>query len=393
METKICIKCGTKKPLSDFYFNKKRELYNKTCRVCEYSLRKQREQSKDFAEKKKENQELSRNNKKRCKICLQIKDLSEFYFRKEQQQYRTECKSCMLSKQKEIRDIKSIERKRLKEIEKANKPIPNSKVCSKCNIEKTIDEFRTNKHGYIFTVCKECEYNLNMERYYKEKMQDEHYKAVHEAKLEQDKLFKDHKKRCLVCFQVKDLSEFYYRNDSHDYKNWCKECEKKRTNKFYNEYKEVILEKQHKHYKENRKIMLQRKKEYADSNKEKLREYHTKYVHNRRKNDDIFRLKSQIRHLINQSFRRKGKQKRGKAEEIVGCDFETLYNYLLETYKQNYGIEWNGVDEVHIDHIIPLSTVETEEEIIKLCHYTNLQLLKAKDNLSKNDKLNWKLEK
>lgn len=85
--------------------------------------------------------------------------------------------------------------------------------------------------------------------------------------------------------------------------------------------------------------------------------------------------------------------KRGKAEEIVGCDFETLYNYLLETYKQNYGIEWNGVDEVHIDHIIPLSTVETEEEIIKLCHYTNLQLLKAKDNLSKNDKLNWKLEK
>ena len=33
-----------------------------------------------------------------------------------------------------------------------------------------------------------------------------------------------------------------------------------------------------------------------------------------------------------------------------------------------------------------------EEEVINLCHYTNLQLLKAKDNLCKNSKLDWRLE-
>lgn len=93
------------------------------------------------------------------------------------------------------------------------------------------------------------------------------------------------------------------------------------------------------------------------------------------------------------SFRRKDKYKNKRTEEILGCTFEELYKYLLDSYKKIYGTEWNGTDKVHIDHIIPLSTVNTEEEIIKLCHYTNLQLLKASDNLSKNDKLDWKLDK
>ncbi len=325
---------------------------------------------------------------KKCIKCGIEKPLNEFYYRKDTQCYRNECKSCMLAKQKEIRNKKN----KLRKIEKVNKPIPISKVCSKCQVEKPINQFRKNRKGYIFTVCKQCENKLNMERYYKRKMQDENYKAVYEAKLEQDKLFKEHRKKCLVCFQVKDLSEFYYRSDINEYRNWCKECEKKRTTRFYKENKQDILEKQHKYYRENRETMLQRKKIYADSHKEQLRDYHSKYIYNRRKNDDIFHFKSQIRHLINQSFRRQGKQKDGKIEEIVGCDFKTLYKYLLETYKKNYGVEWDGKEDVHIDHIIPLSTANSEEEIIKLCHYTNLQLLKAKDNLNKSNKLNWRLE-
>lgn len=328
-----------------------------------------------------------------CIKCGKEKPVSEFYFRKELQRYRNECKLCILEKQKESRAIKSIERKKLKELEKANKPTPNSKVCTKCNIEKPINQFRKNKQGYIFTVCLQCEYNSNMERYYKVRMKNEHYKKVYEAKTEQDVLLKEHKKKCLVCFQVKDLSEFYYRKDLKEYRNWCKECEKKRTKSFYNDNKEDVLEKQHKFYKENQKMILQRKKEYAKTHKKQLRDYHQKYVFNRRRNDDIFHFKSQVRHLINQSFRRYGKQKKGKTEAIVGCDFETLYNYLLKTFIKNYGYEWDGIEKVHIDHIIPLAIANTEEEIIKLCHYTNLQLLKENDNLKKNDKIDWKIKK
>ena len=42
---------------------------------------------------------------------------------------------------------------------------------------------------------------------------------------------------------------------------------------------------------------------------------------------------------------------------------------------------------IHIDHIIPLSSGETEDDIYKLCHYTNLQPLWYNDNLKKGSKI------
>jgi hypothetical protein len=47
---------------------------------------------------------------------------------------------------------------------------------------------------------------------------------------------------------------------------------------------------------------------------------------------------------------------------------------------ENHG-EW------HLDHIIPLASATTEEEIIKLNHYTNFQPLWAEENLSKGDRI------
>lgn len=52
------------------------------------------------------------------------------------------------------------------------------------------------------------------------------------------------------------------------------------------------------------------------------------------------------------------------------------------------GVEWIG-QPCHIDHIIPLATAHTVEDVYRLCHYTNLRLLTPEDNMDKSDSLNW----
>ena len=48
---------------------------------------------------------------------------------------------------------------------------------------------------------------------------------------------------------------------------------------------------------------------------------------------------------------------------------------------------WENHGEWHLDHIVPVSLGETEEEIVSLNHYTNLQPLWKDDNLIKSDNL------
>ena len=48
----------------------------------------------------------------------------------------------------------------------------------------------------------------------------------------------------------------------------------------------------------------------------------------------------------------------------------------------NYG-KW------HLDHIYPVSLANTEEEIIKLNHYTNFQPLWAEENIRKRNRLDY----
>lgn len=214
-------------------------------------------------------------------------------------------------------------------------------------------------------------------------------------------------KLCKKCNKEKST------NDFRENRNHCRECERKYAEEYRKKYHKLTLEstkkwrknnkdKIKKYNKENRKkynyeITEERKlysknymKKWRRENKEHIKEYKRKEYH-KNKDNELYKFKIQIRNLISISFEKKGYKKGSKTEKILGCNYETFINHLLETYKKNYGVEWDKIDSVHIDHIKPLSLAQTENDIIELNHYTNLQLLKAKDNLKKSNKLDWRL--
>lgn len=103
-----------------------------------------------------------------------------------------------------------------------------------------------------------------------------------------------------------------------------------------------------------------------------------------------------VRNLIGNSFRRYKDNKYIKSERtetILGCTLKEATEHLETTFQKGMSWENHGrckegnCDNVwHIDHIIPISTSNTEEELIKLCHYLNLQALWAEENLKKGNK-------
>lgn len=225
------------------------------------------------------------------------------------------------------------------------------KICSKCNIEKPVSEFQFRKDtGKYRNICINC--NYLQRKAYKDKYYQEHK--------EEYKKYRENRKEYL-----KEYFKLNYEN--------------KRT---------IKLEKKRKFYKENK----ERYQKYQQEHKEERNEHKKLHYKLNYKNGTIFKLKQQYRNVILKAFKRFGYTKNTRAYEILGCDYEIFMNHLKETFKQNYGYEWDEIEPVHIDHIIPLATIKNEDDLLKLNHYTNLQLLKEKDNLEKSDKLDWKLK-
>jgi hypothetical protein len=103
-------------------------------------------------------------------------------------------------------------------------------------------------------------------------------------------------------------------------------------------------------------------------------------------NDLIYRTKNLTISLISKGFRKNGYKKSSRTCEILGCSFEEFKLYLESKFEdwmnwENRGL-YNGDFNYgwDIDHIIPISSAENIEDLIRLNHYTNLQPLCSKVN-------------
>ena len=91
----------------------------------------------------------------------------------------------------------------------------------------------------------------------------------------------------------------------------------------------------------------------------------------------------------------KGKVTNTQVIELVGCTIQELWNHLESLFTEGMTRYNHGRKGWHIDHIKPCSMFDLNDiEQQKECfHYTNLQPLWAKDNLSKGKKTDEKIKK
>ena len=230
-------------------------------------------------------------------------------------------------------------------------------------------------------------------------------------------------KVCRKCNETKPLYEFHFRNDSGKYRNDCKECSSEENKKYRLLNRDKLIEKDRKRYeekklhrknlsKEKTKITEEEKlhrkniskektkitaKKYAEKNFEKLKAYRQEWEKNnkdkinKRKRERIFnnpilKLADGIRNSIKNSIKNKGYTKKSRTYEILDCSFEEFKCYLESKFEnwmtwENKGL-YNGTLNFgwDLDHIIPISSAKTEEDVIKLNHYTNFQPLCSKIN-------------
>jgi hypothetical protein len=262
------------------------------------------------------------------------------------------------------------------------------KKCSTCKEEKDVNQYLRNK----FTKDGLGSYCLSCRKDYHKKWRLKNPRLSLKTIAKKELLLKG-KKKCTKCGECKAIDMFHNSKISKDgLSSNCKACyseydfykrneRKKAKKKLREETKVDRLQKQKEKQKQYYIDNKQKFKEYYIKNKTKLNKQRTKWHMERYNSDSLFKMTSNLRSRTSNAFKKSRWNKNSSNIEMLGCSFETAHKHLERQFTK--GMNWGNQGEWHIDHIIPLASAKTEEDLINLCHYTNLQPLWAKDNLSK----------
>ncbi len=194
-----------------------------------------------------------------------------------------------------------------------------TKICSKCNIEKTLENFtkhKISKDG-LRAHCKECQKNLSYINYQKNK----------------DK--------------IKERKKNYYNSEHGKLK------EKERRRKYYLKNKET----------ENA-----RSNKWNEENKEKMKEYKKEYSKiYREKNKEIIAW----RRILHNSLKKLNKPKEGHTIDLLGYSALELKEHIQSLFTE--GMSWDNYGEWHIDHIKPIISFEKTTPINIVNALSNLR--------------------
>jgi hypothetical protein len=183
-ESKQCTRCRQIKNKHLFIVDvSKKDGLTYDCKECRYEMNKK---IKEENHKKHPN-----SGKKKCVTCNEYKYF-KLFFRKGDDEYVDDCKSCYNEKNSE------------------------SKQCVTCNEIKTVKEFtivRINSDG-LSSYCKTCS---------KVKRDSERSEQRSEQRNEQKQInINRNKKECVSCNQSKDL-KYFFKSDEKEYEQ-CRDC-------------------------------------------------------------------------------------------------------------------------------------------------------------------------
>lgn len=84
--------------------------------------------------------------------------------------------------------------------------------------------------------------------------------------------------------------------------------------------------------------------------------------------------------MYRNTLRRTGMALRGRASpaQAVGCDHPELRDHIARQFRP--GMSWERYRQWEVDHIKPLARAGGTEELVRLCHYSNLQPLWRREN-------------
>lgn len=229
------------------------------------------------------------------------------------------------------------------------------KICNSCNKQLELNKFNrdsSRKDGYK-NICSFCS---NLKRRSKPSFKHTVLSEGH--------------KECNTCNQNKILTEFNINRRIIDGRDLiCKNCRIDKGKKRYLLLKEEIKERASKYYYLNKKYIQKR---------------NLAYQKRRCKEDPFYLLSRRLRNRLYYALRNKNWSKSSKFTSYIGCDRSTLIEHIEAQFKE--GMNWDNYGQWHLDHIIPLDSANTEPDLYKLCHYTNLQPLWALDNIKKSNK-------
>lgn len=136
----------------------------------------------------------------------------------------------------------------------------------------------------------------------------------------------------------------------------------------------------------NKKYQLEYHYKHRDEYDYKMKrnERFKKYWRKRYDEDIQFRVAQRLRNLLNWALFRYTKTGKTFSSKKYGIDYKAIIEHLKPFPK--------NINEMHIDHIIPLSKFNLEDplEVKKAFSPENLQWLPGFENIAKSNKVNWK---